>query len=386
MTATVLSLAGLAVVAVLSLGLLSGRLPVGGPGPGASGGPGGPVRTPTPSNVVVVDPRADVAGTLLYAKTGNIWIQEAAQAHQLTSDGHDSMPAFSPDGQWVYFIRSTPESGRWRINGLARRFRLSTPTLMRVRVKGGTAPEALLTGRITSGTYTWSYFLRQPSISPDGKKAAIVSDGPDPTKKDVVLQILDLATLKLTDLKVPETELLGHQDPTWSPDGKTILYVKNDRDGSRGAPVIARYDTTTGKTSVLTGPGYTTPRWSPSGRYIAATRTTAFGTDVVILDARGAEVLRLTSDQRSFAPVWSPIGDAIAYLSIDRGVSDLWLAPLDSSGVPAPKGERIELTIAAGLDAESRPDWWVSPELIPTPAPTATPAPTVPSPSASTAP
>ncbi|MBI2776758.1 MAG: PD40 domain-containing protein [Chloroflexi bacterium] len=384
-----LSIIGLAIVAVVSLGLLSGQLPIGGPGPGGSGGPGGPVRTPTPSNVVIVDPRADVPGTLLYAKAGNIWVQRGNAARQLTSDGRDSMPAFSPDGTWVYYIRSTPEAGRWRISGLARRFRLLTPTLMRIKADGSAPPEPLLTGRVTSGAYTWSYFLRQPTISPDGTKALVISDGPDPTKKDVVLQVLDLATLQLTDLKAPETELLGHQDPAWSPDGRYILYVRNGRDGSRGAAVIVRLDTTTGKSSTLTGPGYTSPRWSPDGRYIAATRTTPFGTDVVILDGRGSELLRLTNDQRSFSPVWSPIGDAIAYLSIDRGVSDLWLAPLDRTGTPVPKGDRIELTIAAGLDAESRPDWWVEPGLIPTPAPTPTAAPTAtstPAPSATAAP
>lgn len=382
-----LSAVGLLVVGVLSLGLLTGNLPVlsGGDGPGD----GGPVRTPTPSNVVIVDPRADVPGALVYAKAGNVWVQRGDRAVQLTEGGQDSMPAFSPDGIFVYFVRTVPEPGRWRINGLSRRFRLATPTLMRIRADGEREPEALLTGKISSGVYTWSYFIRQPAISPDGTKAALITDGPDPTKRDVVLQVLDLETLKLTDLKAPETSPLGHQDPAWSPNGRYLLYVRNGRDGTRGAPVIMRYDTTTGKSVAITGPGYATPAWSPDGRFIAATRTTTFGTDVVILDARlGFELARLTNGERSFSPVWSPIGDAVAYLEIDRGVTDLWLAPIDETGQPAAGADRIQLTIAAGLDAGSRPGWWVPPELIPTPPPTIAPstAPVGGSPAASAAP
>lgn len=369
-----LSVLGLIAVGALSLGLLTGRLPGLSTGPGGGGGDGGPIRTPTPSDVVIVDPRADVPGTLVYAKAGNIWVQRGDRAYQLTNGGLDSMPAFSPDGDWVYFVRIAPEAGRWRVNGLSRRYRLEIPSLMRVRADGDADPESLLVGRVTSGSYTWSYFLRQPAISPDGTKAALITDGPDPTKKDVVLQVLDLETLKLTDLEAPESSPLGHQDPAWSPNGRYLLYVKNVRDGTRGAPLIMRYDMTTGKSIAITGPGYTTPAWSPDGRFIAATRSTAFGTDVVILNARGgAELLRLTSDERSFAPAWSPIGDAITYLEIEAGVTDLWLASLDVAGTPVADGERLQLTVSAGLDPGSRPGWWVPAELIPTPPPTLVP-------------
>jgi hypothetical protein len=57
-------------------------------------------------------------------------------------------------------------------------------------------------------------------------------------------------------------------------------------------------------------------------------------------------------------------------------VTDLWLAPLDISGLPVANGDRIQMTISAGLDAGSRPDWWVPEDLIPTPPPTPTPVPT----------
>jgi len=373
--APALSVAGLVIVGVFSLGLLTGNLPTLPIGPGSSGD-GGPTRTATPSNVVIVDPRADVPGTIAYVKAGNVWLQSGNKATQLTTGGHDSMAAFSPDGAWVYFVRTTPEAGRWRINGAARRFRLSTPTLMRVRPDGEGEPEALLTGRITSGTFTWSYFIRQPAVSPDGTRVALVTDGPDPTKSDVVLQVLDLATLQLTPVGAPQNAPLGHQDPVWSPDGRFIAFVQNARDGSRGAPVIMVHDTTTGTERTLTGPGYTTPIWSYRGKYLAATRTTAFGTDVVILDGRGTELLRVTSNGRSFSPVWSPVGDAIAYLTIEHGVTDLWLAPIDITGLPVSAGEPIQMTLSAGLDAGSRASWWVPEDLIPTPPPTPTPAPT----------
>jgi len=375
LVAPALSAAGLVLIGVLSLGLLTGNLPtlLGGDGGSGNGGPG---RTATPSNVVVVDPRTDVPGTLVYVKAGNVWLQRGNEAGQLTTGGRDSMATFAPDGDWVYFIRTTPESGSWRVNGVTRRYRLATPTLMRVGVDGESEPEALLTGRITSGSFTWSYFLRQPSISPDGTKAAVLTDGPDPTTSDVVLQVLDLETMALTKIGVPENAPLGHQDPTWSPDGRYLAYVQNARDGSRGAPIVMLYDTTTGTATALTGPGYTSPVWSHNGAYLAATRTTAFGTDVVVLDGRGTELLRLTDDGRSFAPAWSPIGDAIAYLEIDHGVTDLWLAPVDITGLPVPDGERIQLTISAGLDAGSRPGWWVPEELIPTAPPTPTSLPT----------
>ncbi len=366
---------GLLVIGVLSVSLLTGNFAF---VPGANGpdnGDGGPRRTATPSNVVIVDPRSNVLGSILYVKSGNIWLQHGAKATPLTSGGQDSMASFSADGQWVYFIRTTDGPGRWRIDGQARVFRLETPTLMRVRADGSAEPESILVGKIVSGQYTWSYFLRQPVVSPDGTSIVVVTDGPDPTKSDVVLKSLDPATGKLTALNAPEVAPLGHQDPAWSPDGRYLLYVRNARDGSRGAPVIMRYDTTTMKAAAMTGPGYASPAWSRDGRFIAATRTTSFGTDIVILDARrGTELLRVTTNERSFDPVWSPMGDSIAYLTVDGGVTDLWLATLDVAGAPALKGDPLALTVAAGLDAASRPGWWIPEDLLPTAAPTATPA------------
>lgn len=374
--APVLSFVGLLVVGALTFALLGGTLPS---LPGGPGGPGGPIRTPTPSGVVIVDPRADIPGSLLYAKAGNIWVQSGSTAKQLTTAGTDAMPTWSPDGSSIYFIRFARETGRWLSGGIVRPYNLSVPSLVKMNADGSGTPEVLLTGRVKKGSSLWSYFIREPSISPDGGTMAVVSDGPDPTKSDIVLKLLDLATGKLTNPKVAETQSLGHQDPAWSPDGKFVLYVRNAREGGRGTPAIYRYTVATGKSAALTGPGYTAPAWSRDGRYVAATRTSQFGTDVVILDAKtGVEVLRVTRDERSFSPVWSPKQDALAYLHVEHGVVDLVEVSLKGTAPNWELGVPLSLTITAGLDAESRPAWFIPADQLPplpTPTPAVTPAP-----------
>jgi Tol biopolymer transport system component len=372
--APALSAIGLLIVGGLSLALLTGSLPTI-PG-GGDGGDGGPIRTATPSNVVVTDPRTDVPGSLLYVKAGNIWLQSGARSRQLTDGGRDAMPTWSPDGQWIYFIRIAREEGRWPSGGELRTYNLSVPSLVRMRPDGTGVVETLLTGRVERGSNRWSYFIRQPSIAPDGATAALITDGPDPTKSDVVLKLLDLAELSLSDPKLAQSQALGHQDPAWAPDGSALLFVKNAREGTRGTPSIVRYTLATKKSAALTGPGYISPAWSRDGRFVAATQTGSFGTDIVILDAgNGTELLRLTRDERSFDPVWSPAGDAVAFFRVERGVVDLYLLPLEGTAPNWTIGEPLALTVSAGLDAGSRPAWFIPADQLPPPTPTPAPTP-----------
>jgi dipeptidyl aminopeptidase/acylaminoacyl peptidase len=191
--APTLSVIGLVMVAAASYALIGGSLPtLPGGGPGNPGGPGGPVRTATPSNVVIVDPRTKVPGTLLYAKDGNIWVQSGDQARQLTSDGHDSMPTWSPDGSTVYFVRTVATTGTWVTLGQLRNYNLQIPSLMTVAADGSGDPQRVIRGQVRSGGNTWSYFIREPAISPDGTTAALITDGPDPTRSDILLKLLDL--------------------------------------------------------------------------------------------------------------------------------------------------------------------------------------------------
>ena len=370
--AAALSIAGLVVIALVTISLGSGQLPVPigvtNPNPNASGD-NEPPRTPTPSGVVVVpsdEPGITVPGTLVYAKDGNIWIQSAGVATQLTSSGTDSMPSFSADGSFVYFVRTRPMQGRWPVNGQVQGYAMDVPSVMRVPTKGGT-PGRIVDGLVDpSGSLKWMGFIREPVLSPDGSTLAVASDMPDPTRSDVTLKLYNMKTGHWTDPGLDEVPPLGHQDPAWRPDGKAVAYVRADRDGAKGTPRIYLYTSATRKTRAITGPGYLQPSWSPDGKYIAATRTSAIGTDVVILNAaNGSELLRVTNDGDSWAPVWSPAGDQVAFLHVAGQVVDLRLAQLDGSAPAWTVKSTLDLTTAAGLDGVSRPGWYVPPEQIP---------------------
>lgn len=380
LAAPLLAGAGLALVAALTVMVLAGTIPFlptraePGASPGQAGQQVEPGRTPSPSAPVVVNPEVVVDGRIVYAKAGNLWISEGTEARQVTKTGRDSQPAWSPDGAWIYFIETRTTTGRFTMAGILRTYDLRYPILSRIR-PDGTDRQALLSGLYrAAGGQRWFYFIRQPAPSADGRTIAVVSDGPDPTNRDVVLQLYDLKTKKLTAVGVAEQAPLGHQDPAWRPDGEMLLYVKNGRTSGRGTPGIYRYNPATQRARAMSGPGYMQPVYSPDGRYVAATRTDAFGTDVVVLDAQtGGEILRVTSDERSWGPAWSPDGRRLVFMRLGGVTVDLELATLEGSG-GALAVTRVEpLTEFSGLDPDSRPSWWgpsASPAASPSPGPT----------------
>ncbi len=253
LAAPILSVVGLVLVALVTLSVMNGQVPfVGGKtgsnGNGNGNGNGGPQRTAAPSNVVIV-PEVTFKGSIVYAKAGNIWVQtgQGRTPADLERWRFDAVLVCRRPVDLLH-----PDQGRGGPVAGPRARRPSTssaiPDLMRVRADGSAEPERLATGRFKQGRFTWSYWMRQPVLSPDGTKIAMVTDAPNPENSNVVLQFFDTTTKKIKRAGVAESGVLGHQDPEWRPDGKYLLYVKNGRDGTRGAPIIVRYDPATGKT------------------------------------------------------------------------------------------------------------------------------------------
>jgi dipeptidyl aminopeptidase/acylaminoacyl peptidase len=380
-----LAVVGLLIVALATVSLFQGELPFGigrGPAAGPGSNPDDPNRTPAPSNVVVIPPRDDdeprFSGAITYAKAGNIWVQTDDGARQLTSSGHDAMPSWSPDGEWIYYIETRTANGLWPVRGRPGRYDMPVPHLRRIRADGSaTRPEELRSGRFKSGRYVWFYWMRQPVVAPNGRTVAMVTDQPNPEERDVVVQFYNLETERFSRPDLRSTANLGHQDPAWHPNGRFLLFVRNGREGTRSAPVIYRYDLTKKTSAAITGAGYLEPNYSPDGKYIVATRTSSIGTDIVILDGtRGTELLKVTSDGRSWGPVWAPTGDSIAFLNINGLSVDLHLAKLTGPAGAWTIEKTIALTDVSGLDAASRPDWFVPPDDLPSasPSPTASPS------------
>ena len=116
--APVLSIVGRLLVAVVTINLLQGGVPITSTfstgRAGFVGSSNALAQTPAPSNVVIVPPEVvTFKGSIVYAKAGNIWVQTGKDVKQLTKGGDDSMPSWSPDGTSIYFIRTTSGDGSW---------------------------------------------------------------------------------------------------------------------------------------------------------------------------------------------------------------------------------------------------------------------------------
>jgi dipeptidyl aminopeptidase/acylaminoacyl peptidase len=119
-----------------------------------------------------------------------------------------------------------------------------------------------------------------PSWSPDGRQIAYVTKrGSDPDRTlnyDIYLIASEAGAKERQLTRFPGSDLDPYWEsrPTWSPDGKTIAYLKSGEDKwIYYAPwQLALVDVASGKES-LPAPidrNFYKPRWSPDGRYVLA--------------------------------------------------------------------------------------------------------------------
>ncbi len=143
---------------------------------------------------------------------------------------------FSRDGQWVTYI-AYPDETLWRskLDGSERQ-QLTHPPL-----------RAAL-----------------PHWSPDGRQIAYMAANPGQRWK-IFLMTSDGGVRD----PLPGQNNVG--DPSWSPDGNSLVFGSLAVDANSPPGVIQRLDFHTGKTSSVPGSqGMFSPRWSPDGRYLVA--------------------------------------------------------------------------------------------------------------------
>jgi Tol biopolymer transport system component/DNA-binding winged helix-turn-helix (wHTH) protein len=149
-----------------------------------------------------------------------------------------SLAQFSPDGQWVAWLNAAENSlWRSRIDG-TERIELTTPPLRIFTMK-------------------WS---------PDNYRLAVMAEEPGRPWK---IYLVDADGGKLTPIL---NEDRNEADPSWTPDGKSILFGRPpDRmDGGQNKAIYLLNLETQKITEIPHSEGLFSPRLSPDGRYIAA--------------------------------------------------------------------------------------------------------------------
>lgn len=336
------------------------------------------LSSPAPSSSPEAGPEVTagvaIEGSIAFGRGGSIWSASGSSLRRLTTSTTDSDLAWSPDGVWLYAIRHRTESGgRFLGNGSVQKYELTVPTLLRISAYGD-SEQILFDGLILGSrpALNWSGFMYGPSIAGDGRIAVATDYRGRELGTDVVVRIMSSDGASISTPTLPHIAPFGHQDPAWSPDGSAIYYVQNGLSEGSSSSRIIRYSLVKKSTTRIGEKGLIQPAISPDGAWIAATRISARGTDVVILDAAtGDVVLEITRTGKSWAPAWSPTGRQLAYLSANGSAANLNLASFSvaPSGIPEPPV--ILSALRDPVDPNVRPAWG----SLTTAAVTASPAP-----------
>ena len=152
-----------------------------------------------------------------------------------------------------------------------------------------------------------------PIWSPDGERLAFFRWFPDENMANIVV-------MNVWSRRWERFNAMGsfQRGMSWSPDGKTIAYVRMDWPAPRELFNVATLDHLQGHKEILTQIGIVVePRWSPQGDTIAFRAVN----DLYIVDAASSEVTQLTNQRNTMSYVWST--DGATMMTINALASDL---------------------------------------------------------------
>lgn len=234
--------------------------------------------------------------------------------------GSDTRSVLSTDRRTFIYLHEAAAEGESEIPGAG-----PTPDVdgLRVMAVDGTGDRRLF----TEGTAA-KLDLGRPGWSRDGTKLASRSRIPGKPDQLVVLSIDGTS-----HRTIAEAPILS--DPGFTPDGRRVTYWASERTGVDGGTLMSvPVDGGAPPVEILPGePGQDAdPAWSPDGTTLAFRRQDRDGFNVWVVRSDGTGLRRLTSargpDQD---PSWSPDGRRIVFRSARLGEPDMFVMNADGT-------------------------------------------------------
>jgi Tol biopolymer transport system component/DNA-binding winged helix-turn-helix (wHTH) protein len=187
-----------------------------------------------------------------------------------------------------------------------------------------------------------------PALSPDENQVAFSWNGEKQDNFDIyVMSISSRATFRLTKHPAPEIS------PCWSPDGRTIAFLRKQADGRSELMLVASSGGPEHRLAEIREQPWFAPRkssalaWSPDGLWIAAPhREPGDASESIYLFSLTGEKRRLTDPPSGIRgdnmPSFAPDGRAITFCRIPGGfVSEIYVLSLGSSFRPEGQVRRL---------------------------------------------
>jgi len=231
-------------------------------------------------------------------------------------------PALSPDGRDIAYFS---EKNSFFID------------LYLADAETGRVKRRLVKSTLNSNYESLRFINSAGSFSPDGRYFAIAAKRKD--RDDLV--ILDVK--KDEEVRRIRVPLNGLTTPSWSPDGKRLVFTGYD--GGLSDLFIVNADGS--NLHRLTNDKYADlePSWSPDGKTIAFVTDRGPATDfealkfgtlriaLLHLDNGSIDILRNMDQGKNINPAWAPDGRSLAFVSDRNGISNIFLYELSDGKI-----------------------------------------------------